>query len=266
MSDYEINQTPRATYDFKGIVALSNCSGSLVRFDDSLDTDSALVLTNGHCVRLFEPGVVLVNQAATRTFDVLSETATKLGTVRSKRLLFATMTKTDMALYQLQETYADILNKFKIEALTLSREMPATGTPIEVISGYWKRGYSCEVENIAFQVKEGKWLFEESVRYSRPGCEVIGGTSGSPVVEAGTRTVVAVNNSINERGTRCELNNPCELDPAGNVIFQKGFGYAQQTYWVYSCRNAEGDLDLNVDGCLLPKPNFAPWQQLAWEQ
>jgi hypothetical protein len=74
------------------------------------------------------------------------------------------------------------------------------------------------------------------------------------VLGKGSRTVVAVNNTINESGRKCEVNNPCEVDKAGNVTYQKGRGYAQQTYWIYSCRNSEGQLDLTTAGCLLPKP------------
>jgi hypothetical protein len=240
------------SYDFEGIVSLSNCSGSLVRFEDSLDTDQAMVLSNGHCVSMIKPGVVLSNQNASRSFDILSPTASRLGRVTATKLLYATMTKTDMSLYLLKETYQDILNKYDTKALTLASQAPEVGDEIEVISGYWKRGYSCEVEAIADTLKEGNWTFSEAVRYSRPGCEVIGGTSGSPVVGKGTRTVVAVNNTINESGRKCEVNNPCEVDKAGNVTYQKGVGYAQQTYWIYSCRNSAGKVDLNTPGCLLP--------------
>ena len=243
-----------STYDFKGIVALSNCSGSLVRFDDSADEDQGMILTNGHCVGMLDPGVVMSNQSANRTFDILSATASRLGTVRATRLLYATMTKTDVGLYQLQETYGEILKKYQIQALTLARTQPVVNTDIEVISGYWKRGYGCTIEAITHTLQEGKWLFESSVRYSRPGCEVIGGTSGSPVVEAGTRTVVAVNNTINESGAKCQVNNPCEVNEDGSIYYKKGIGYAQETFWFYSCRNADGQLDLNADGCLLPRP------------
>jgi hypothetical protein len=243
-----------ATYDFEGIVALSGCSGSLVRFEDSLDSDQAMILSNGHCVSMIKPGVVLSNQNASRTFDILSSTASKLGKVTATKLLYATMTKTDMSLYLLKETYQDILNKYDTKALTLASTAPEVGVDIEVISGYWKRGYSCQVEAITPTLKEGTWTFNDSLRYSRPGCDVIGGTSGSPVVAKGTRTVVAVNNTINESGRKCEVNNPCEVDKDGNITYQKGIGYAQQTYWIYSCRNAAGKIDLTTPGCLLPKP------------
>ena len=240
-------------FDYEGIVALSGCSGSLIRYEDSLDDDPAMVLTNGHCVSLIQPGVVLSNQSSSRRFTLLNPDASNAGTVTAQKLLYATMTKTDMAIYLLRESFADIRQSFNIEALTLASEKAFIDDPIEIISGYWKRGYRCSIEAIPFQVLEGGWTFEQSIRYSRPGCDVIGGTSGSPVILDGTRTVVGVNNSINERGGRCQTNNPCEKDESGNIIYEKGFGYAQQTYWVYSCRNGSGDIDLNVEGCLLPK-------------
>ena len=242
-----------AAYDFEGILELSNCSGSLVRFDDSNDADQALVLTNGHCVQMLDPGKVLINQKASRSFSVLDAKAAKIGTVRAQRLLYATMTKTDMALYQLVETYQNISSKYKIDPLTIAREAPSTGTDIEIISGYWKRGYSCSIEAQIYVLKEGGWSWQDSLRYSRPGCETIGGTSGSPVIATGTRTVVAINNTGNESGRKCDVNNPCEVDENGKITYQKGLSYAQQTYWLYSCRNDEGHLDLQKAGCLLPK-------------
>ena len=244
---------PADDFDYEGIVALSGCSGSLVRFEDSFEDDFAMILTNGHCVSLIRPGVVLSDQNSSRRFTLLNPDSSNAGTVTAQKLLYATMTKTDMAIYLLKESYAKIKQRYGIDALTMASQMPLVDDPIEIISGYWKRGYRCSVEAIAYEVLEGGWTFEDSVRYSRPGCEVIGGTSGSPVLLAGTRTVVAVNNSINERGGRCQTNNPCERDEQGNLIYEKGYGYAQQTYWVYSCRDENGDIDLNQESCLLPK-------------
>lgn len=242
-------------YDFNGIVGLSNCSGSIVRFDDSQDEDVAMILTNGHCVRMIDPGVVLTDVSSSRTFDVLGEGARKLGEIHATKLLYATMTKTDMGLYQLRETYRQIKADFLVDPLTLSRAYAGIGSNVDVISGYWKRGYSCEVDAFVYSLKEGNWLFQDSVRYSRPGCDMVGGTSGSPVIASGTRVVVAVNNTGNENGQKCKVNNPCEIDQQGNIHYEQGLGYAQQTSWVYSCRNGQGRLDLTVDGCQLPKPN-----------
>lgn len=252
--DPRTNPLFTATYDFEGIVALSNCSGSLVRFEDSDDNDSALILTNGHCVAMIDPGVVYVNRPSSRTFRLLTASGGNGGTVRAKELLYATMTRTDMALYVLTDSYADIRSEFAIEALTISPDGADVGDPIEVISGYWRRGFTCSIEKVVHQLQEGDWLMEQSVRYSRPGCEVYGGTSGSPVLLAGTKTVIAINNTGNESGRRCQVNNPCEIDEQGQVTYVKGYSYGQQINWVYSCRNQTGSLDLNQAGCTLPKP------------
>ena len=75
--------------------------------------------------------------------------------------------------------------------------------------------------------------------------------SGSPVILAGTRTVVGVNNTGNDSGERCTMNNPCEIDQNGNVEAHEGFSYGQQTYWIYSCLNERLELDLHKAGCLL---------------
>ena len=123
-----------------------------------------------------------------------------------------------------------------------------------MISGFWKRGYSCSINGFVNELKEGEWTWKDSVRYSEPGCEVIGGTSGSPVIQAGTRTVVAINNTINEHGDKCSVDNPCEVDANGQITYKQGAGYAEETYQIHTCVNANRDIDLSLPGCQLAKP------------
>ncbi len=246
-------ETFTGQYSFEGIVALSNCSGSIVRLDNAKDSDPALVLTNGHCLETGfpEPNTAVYQVPSTRSFKVLNPKAEVLGRVNATQVIYSTMTKTDMTLYKLRETYAEIKTKFGVSPLTLSAKHPSVGDAIEVISGYWRRGYSCSVEAFAYRLVEGVWTSNDSIRYSRPGCEIIGGTSGSPVVLKGTRTVIGVNNTLNENGEQCTDNNPCEYDANGNMIYGQGYGYGQQTYWIYSCLNAKNEFDLSVAGCQL---------------
>ena len=241
-------------FDFEGIVALSNCSGSLIRFETSKDTDRAMVLTNGHCLEtgMPQPGVVVVNRPSTRRMNLMKSDGSRAGQVTAAKILYSTMTNTDMTIYQLTLTYADIQSRMGVRALVLASTHPETQTDIEVISGYWSRGYSCQVEAFVPQLKEDRWTCKDSIRYSRPGCEVIGGTSGSPIIDARTRQVIGVNNTGNEDGEQCTMNNPCEVATDGQVSATKGFSYGQQTYWVYSCLNTLNELDLNKSGCLLP--------------
>ncbi|RMB87689.1 serine protease [Streptomyces shenzhenensis] len=241
--------------DFAGTVALSNCSGSVIRFPASADTDPALVLTNGHCLETGFPaaGQVIVDQASSRTFGLLNASATQVGTLRAAKVAYATMTDTDVTIYQLTTTYAQISSTYGINALTVQDTHPTAGTAITVVSGYWKRTYACSIDGFAYRLKEGSWTWKDSVRYTS-ACNTIGGTSGSPVVDNATGKVVAVNNTGNEDGASCTLNNPCEVDEAGTVTVRQGINYAQETYQIPACFTTGNKLNLNASGCTLPRP------------
>jgi V8-like Glu-specific endopeptidase len=242
-------------FDFEGIVALNNCSGSLVRLENSKPTDKALVLTNGHCVssRLIKAGEVIYKKPVNRSMNLLNSQGVEVGRLVAEELVYATMTRTDMALYRTRETYADIEASMKVRPFVLQSVRASLKQPIQVISGYWKRGYACSIEAFVHELRQDEWTMYESIRYSRPGCETIGGTSGSPIIATGTRTVIGVNNTGNENGERCTLNNPCEIDENGNVSYQQGYSYGQQTYLIYGCLAASGEIDINVPGCRLPR-------------
>lgn len=240
-------------YDFEGIVSLSNCSGSLVQFEGAPDTDFAMVLTNGHCVgAMIDPDEYIYGRASSRQFGLHNSSGDAVATLTATKIIYATMTKTDLALYKLNVTYAQIERQENIRPLILSSTHPKLGQQIEVISGYWNRGYRCNVEAFPYSLVEGEWTWIDSIRYSRPGCEVIGGTSGSPIIASGTRTVIGINNTGNENGERCTDNNPCEVDEKGNVTFYEGHSYGQQILWIYSCLNESREIDLQKPGCQLP--------------
>jgi len=242
--------------DFTGIAALSNCSASLVRYAESVSTDKALVLTNGHCYEggFLQPGQVLVNKTSTRSITLLKPDSSRAGTIRAEKILFGTMTKTDMIVYQVNETYASIKTRLNVTPLTLAKQGPADGAGMAVVSGYWKRIYTCSVQATIPQLREGDWTWQNSIKYQQPGCETIGGTSGSPVVSTSTGEVIGVNNTGNEDGQQCTINNPCEVDADGNVTVDQGAAYGQQTWWLYTCLTANRTIDLNKSGCELPKP------------
>ncbi|MFE5871096.1 trypsin-like serine peptidase [Streptomyces roseifaciens] len=246
--------TPKAV-GFAGTVALSNCSGSLIRLPSSSDNDPGLVMTNGHCLEtgMPGPGVVVTDKPSTRTFSLLDSSANKVATLRATKISYATMTDTDVTLYELNTTYAQIKQRYGINALGLSADHPVSGTPIKVVSGFWKRIYSCNVDGFVYRLRESDWTWKDSLRYT-PSCNTIGGTSGSPVIDANTGKVVAINNTGNESGERCTMNNPCEVDEGGQVTVRKGINYAQETYGIAKCIKAGNKVDLSLPGCALPKP------------
>ncbi|GAA3733616.1 serine protease [Streptomyces tremellae] len=245
---------PRAT-SFAGTVALSNCSGSLIRLPDSQPTDPGLVLTNGHCIESGFPGAgeVITNQASTRSFTLLNASAGTAGTLKASKVVYSTMTDTDVTIYQLTQNYSQIQKSTGIAPLTLSASHPVQGHAIDVVSGFWKQVYSCSIDGFAYRVKEDQWTWKDSVRYT-PECQVIGGTSGSPVIDTTTGQVTAVNNTTNESGERCTLDNPCEVDQQGAVTIHKGTGYAEETYTIPACFTTGNKLNLAASACTLPKP------------
>lgn len=152
--------TPKAaavTVNFAGTVSLSNCSGSVIRFPGSADTAPALVLTNGHCLETGfpEPGEVITGQSSSRTFGLLNSAGTKVATLRANRVVYSTMTDTDVTIYRTTTTYAAIKSAYNISPLTVSATHPTAGTAIKVVSGYWKTIYSCNVDGFVYRLKEG---------------------------------------------------------------------------------------------------------------
>ncbi|MDX3851685.1 serine protease [Streptomyces sp. AK02-01A] len=241
--------------DFAGTVALSNCSGSVVRVPGSQPSDPALVLSNGHCLESGFPGAgeVVVDQRSTRTFGLLNSAGSRVATLRASKVAYATMTDTDISLYQLTSTYAQIQSSYGITALELNATRPVQGSAIKVVSGYWNRIYTCAIDGFVHRLKEGEWTWKDSIRYTS-ACDTIGGTSGSPVIDDATGKVVAVNNTGNEDGGRCTLNNPCEVDENGTVTVRQGINYAEETYLIVPCVGTGSRIDLSRAGCTLPKP------------
>ena len=243
------------TVTYAGTVALDDCSGSLIAMPSSVSSDPALVMTNGHCLEtgFLDPGQVVVDQSSTRSFSLLSATGRKLATLRAVKVAYATMTDTDITIYQLGRTYAQIQSSYGIAPLRLAATHPTAGAAIEVVSGYWKTTYSCSIDGFVHELHESDWVWKDSVRYTST-CNTIGGTSGSPVIDTATGLVVAVNNTGNEDGASCTLDNPCEVDQDGNVTVHQGTNYAEETYEIPACVAAGNRFDLTLPGCTLPKP------------
>lgn len=238
---------------FEGIVKLSNCSGSLVILEGQPTTSKALVLTNGHCLGggFLKPNEVIVNKATRRSMRVY-DAKMKLHNINATRIVYGTMTDTDAALYELDTTYNEIQARTSIRPLLIATTRPLDLVKIDIPSGYWDRNWSCSIDGFVHQLREADWVFTDSIRYN-DGCQTIGGTSGSPIVENGTRTVIGINNTGNESGRRCTMNNPCEVDEAGRVVVQPKRSYGQQTYKFYGCFNEKFEIDLALSSCELPK-------------
>ena len=246
-----------ANYNFEGIVALSNCSGAIIRFEGSRETDRAIVMSNGHCVEMpggfIKPGQFVVNKPVKRSFAVLNRdgSVNASSVIYSTRLIYATMTGTDISLYEVGVSYAEIEKKFKTKALLLASSHPAPSEAIQILSGYWKSGYECNLDGFVYHIKEDAYTWDDSIRYSKNGCHTIHGTSGAPILSTNTHQVIGINNTGNDDGGKCTMDNPCEVSENGAIYAEKGRSYGEQTYQIYSCLNEKNKVDLTRAGCKL---------------
>ncbi|MBM2618816.1 trypsin-like peptidase domain-containing protein [Actinoplanes sp. LDG1-06] len=236
-------------------IALSNCSASLVRYPSSVSSDRAMMLTNGHCYEggFLSAGQVLQNRTSSRSGTLLNSTGGAVATVRADRVLYATMTGTDVTLYRLTSTFATLQSRYGATALTIASSRPAAGTTMSIPSSYWKRIWNCKIDAFVPQLREGEWTWKDSIRYDT-ACDTIHGTSGSPIVSASTGQIIGINNTGNDDGERCTLNNPCEVAADGTITVSQGQSYGEQTYWFTTCLSATRTIDLTKSGCLLTKP------------
>jgi hypothetical protein len=240
--------------DLTATIRLSNCSATLVRYPTSQSTDRAMMLTNGHCFEggFIAPGRVIINRSSTRRGTLLNSSGSSVLGLTADRVLYATMTGTDVTLYRLTRTFASIRSATGISARTISASHPVPGDTF-IPSGFFARIFNCDIARFVPTLREDRWTWHDSLGFAK-GCNTIHGTSGSPVISVATGEVVGINNTGNDDGEVCTLNNPCEVNPDGTTFAMKGLDYGQETYWFTTCLTASRTIDLNKAGCLLTRP------------
>jgi hypothetical protein len=196
---------------------------------------------------------VITNRASSRRGTLRNAAGTAVSTLTADRLLYATMTGNDVALYRLTSTFAAIRSATGISARTISASHPVSGDTF-VPSGFFARVFDCDIQTFVPTLREDRWTWHDSIRYAA-GCMTIHGTSGSPIVSTATGEIVGINNTANDNGQVCTLNNPCEVAPDGTTTATKGLRYGQETYWFTTCLTASRRINLNKPGCLLTKPS-----------
>jgi trypsin-like peptidase len=240
--------------DLTATIRLSNCSASLVRYPTSVSTDRAMMLTNGHCFEggFLPAGQVIQNRTSSRRGTLLNSAGNAVLNLTADRVLYATMTGTDVTLYRLTRTFASIQSATGISALTISASHPAASDTF-VPSGFFAQVFNCDIQTFVPTLREDQWTWHDSIRYNS-ACGTIHGTSGSPIVSVATGQVVGINNTANDDGEVCTLNNPCEVAANGTVTATQGLKYGQETYWFTTCLTSSRTINLNQAGCLLTRP------------
>ena len=240
---------------FAGTARLPGCSGAVVRLATSLPDDKAMVLTNGHCVRFPFLGAreTLVDRSAFTRIELLAGSGSVALTVRGVRIVYASMFRTDLGIYQLRESYAD-LAAAGVPALVLADRGPARGDRIRIPSGYHVEQRACITTGTVHRLHERAWDWWRSIRLpALDGCAIRGGYSGSPIIDRSTGEVVGVANTGYVGGRAC-VDSACEENRRGVVRMKRHMNYGQQTRWIATCMTPDRTFDLDTPGCRLAKP------------
>ncbi|SOD62877.1 Trypsin-like peptidase domain-containing protein [Streptomyces zhaozhouensis] len=237
--------------DVEGSVDLEGCAGSVVRTSASGPRDPALVLTNGHCVQgeRPEPGTAIVDQPADRGVSIADRQGYPQTTAHAERLVYATMTGTDIALYRLDKTYGQ-LEAEGARIFRLTSTPVRAGDPLTVAS--LGARHHCTAEAVVPHLREGGYQQNDSIRYAGgEDCFPGYGDSGSALLAPDGTTVVGIHNTHNAEGEQCTDNNPCEVDRNGEVTSTRGRAYGQQVHTITACLAEGSQLDLSRQGCAL---------------
>ncbi|MBP2474523.1 hypothetical protein JOF53_003395 [Crossiella equi] len=234
----------------EGAVDLGGCVGSVVRPPGARPQDQALLLTNGHCVPGDRPapGKALVDQPAERQVDIADRQGYPKATAKVTRLVYATMTGTDLALFRLDKTYAQLRGA---KVFQLATRPVRAGDPLSL--AYPSHRLACTAEAVVPHLREGGYQQDNAIRYTTsPDCAPWQGMSGSALLSRDGDTVVGVHNTHNVDGQRCTDDNPCEVDRDGAVTAVRGRSYGQQVSGIAACLKGTG-LALDRPGCALTR-------------
>ncbi|MCA1194396.1 MULTISPECIES: trypsin-like serine protease [unclassified Saccharopolyspora] len=235
----------------EGAAVVGDCSASIVRTGATRPQDPALVLTNGHCTSGARPapGDVVVERPEEQMVGVLG-TDGPVTTAKTTDLVYATMTGTDVALYRLDKTYAQLADE-GVKVFELSARAPRQADAIDVVSGGLQDTWSCAVAGIVPELREEGYSQRQAIRYTED-CLPDAGGSGSPLLDPATGAVVGIHNSSNTSGEVCTADNPCEVDEEGVVTVHPQRRYAQQTAAIPACLTPGSGIDLSRPDCALP--------------
>lgn len=204
-----------------------SCTGFLV--DTRVATALATVITNGHCVGLFDATTIVAAERAPDgalvRFGKFADTVDAVVEIPVATVSYATMRSTDVAVLQLAVALGELVEQ-GVTAYRLGSapedgdQIRVVGIPVDGVDATQQvlRGDTCTA-GPTVRLVEWEWLWDAAVASDCAG--ILGGNSGSPVFSADDlSTVVAVINTTTigaGPGGSCYLGQPCEIRAGGEV-------------------------------------------------
>lgn len=227
------------------------CSGAIVDIGRR-ETDLAVILTNGHCVRhqMMPAQTYVENMTYVRSEIHVFNGAGKAVPLFGGKILYGTMEGLDIGLVEVGMTYRELKDQ-GIKVFSIAKKNIGPGEKVFTASGYWKESQTCIFEYDVPQLIEGTYTWGDAMAMDLP-CIIKGGWSGSPIISVRTGEIVGVLNTGNEKGEKCLMNNPCEKNELGAIQVSKGRAYGNHVALLWNCLSS-GKVDLDKASCRLYK-------------
>ncbi|NWA28266.1 trypsin-like peptidase domain-containing protein [Pseudomonas gingeri] len=229
------------------------CTASLIdtRHRHEILDQPAYVLTSGHCVDSGQ-GKILTNTPITGhvEFNYFADTTDSTRQYALKQVHWSSMRGIDLAIVELDASLGDLMQA-GIQPLLIAAPLKP-GSDIVIVGapqGEHLQLSSCRLESLR-DIIEHPWIWPDSLKTR---CRGLGqGSSGSPILDPRSNTLVGVVNTLNKASTshaKCHRNAPCEISDnalhwQGNVV------YGPSTKRLLGCF-VQGRLDLSPRQCRL---------------
>ena len=252
---------------FNGIARYNSCSAALLKTtpDETLGPEvPAYLLTNGHCIKTSSgmiegrgyyfdiPGTARRNTDFNLFYDSNDDEVIQ---VRDKTVHVASMDNTDVAIVELDVTMKELtdlgLNSYPLaDEVASDQEVLNVGFPASGVVDVVMRASKSKLLGRA-DIKEDIYHFGNSYRHN---CSIVGGSSGSAILDFMTHSIVAVNNTtVNDSShyRECTMHTPCEVSDSGETSLNLNVNYAQPVIFLKSCFNDKGVFDRSLESCPL---------------
>jgi uncharacterized protein (TIGR03437 family) len=255
---------------FTGIAALradAQCTASFLKplSGTAPSGAPAYVVANGHCLGFLRTNEVILDSArgGSVTFGRFIDTPEKQDRFSIRRTVYATMKGTDLSIFELDASYAQLVSR-GYRPLEIQSDPPPPGEPVSAVgmpvSGVpqdeqYLRQADCRISGQA-QLIEFNWTW---YGFLRTDCaDIKPGSSGSPLISLRTGKLVGVINTTTQDaphigpGFACYLGVPCEIRPDGPATVRDAV-YALPVAGLERCFNPAGAFDVALAGCPLDK-------------
>lgn len=237
----------------------SQCTGFII--DHGVSKAPAYLMTNGHCVNLFDSTEVLhqVPVEGEARFSLFKDKLAGAVSVNISEISWASMRGTDMAILKTDQTLAELkqqgFSAYKLAPLPKpGTALSIFGVPVQDIpQDEWAlRQVQCKAGQTT-RLFEFVWIWDRAQAGDCGG--ILPGHSGSPVFDPAGQVVGIINTGTigAEAGGNCYLGNPCELRKGG-VVAMPNTSYWLAVDGVHGCFTAAGEFSLQQTSCPLELP------------